>query len=98
MAAAYHSAGEETVRTTIDKAGRIVIPLELRDRLALKPGTELELSVGDDLSLRIVRHVPPPELVRVDGRLVVRPTVADDERPELDAAQLLDEERDRWPV
>jgi len=32
------------MRTTIDKAGRIVVPKQLRDRLGLEPGTELDIS------------------------------------------------------
>jgi AbrB family looped-hinge helix DNA binding protein len=31
------------MRTTIDKAGRLVIPKELRQEGGLKPGTELEI-------------------------------------------------------
>ena len=33
----------ETIRTTIDTAGRIVIPKVLRDQLALQGGDELEI-------------------------------------------------------
>lgn len=31
------------MRTTIDKAGRIVVPKQLRDRLGLVAGTEIEI-------------------------------------------------------
>jgi len=33
--------------TTIDKAGRIVVPKALRDELRLRPGQELEISAVD---------------------------------------------------
>jgi AbrB family looped-hinge helix DNA binding protein len=40
-------------RLTLDKAGRIVLPKPVRDRLQLAPGDELELeSVGDAITLR----------------------------------------------
>jgi AbrB family looped-hinge helix DNA binding protein len=35
------------VRTTIDAAGRIVVPKPLRDELGVKPGQVLELEVRD---------------------------------------------------
>lgn len=34
---------------SMDRAGRIVIPKEVRDRLALEPDVELELEVRGDL-------------------------------------------------
>jgi AbrB family looped-hinge helix DNA binding protein len=85
------------VITTIDKAGRVVIPAALRERLGLEPGTELEITL-DDLALRIRRSVPGPTLERRDERLVVRPRVAPDKLPAVDVAALVDDERDRWPV
>ena len=86
------------MKASIDKAGRVVIPVALRERLGLSAGTELELSIDDDLTLRLVRSVPGPKLVRVGGRLVVRPTAAEGERPKIDVAALVDEERERWPT
>jgi AbrB family looped-hinge helix DNA binding protein len=35
------------MRTTIDTAGRIVVPKSLRDQLGFAPGTELELEAID---------------------------------------------------
>jgi AbrB family looped-hinge helix DNA binding protein len=35
------------MRTTIDSAGRIVVPKSLRDALALKPGQALEIRAGE---------------------------------------------------
>jgi antitoxin PrlF len=82
--------------TTIDKAGRVVIPAEVRKRLGLAAGTELEMVV-EGFAIRLVRSVPGPELVRRGERLVVRPRAAEGERTEVDIARLIEEERDRWP-
>ena len=84
------------MRTTIDKAGRVVIPAAVREKAGLTPGTELEISV-DDLGVRIERVAPGPKLVRVGRRLVARPTAAAASRPTLDIATLIEEERNRWP-
>jgi AbrB family looped-hinge helix DNA binding protein len=35
------------MRTTIDAAGRVVIPKELREQLGFAPGTELDLEAVD---------------------------------------------------
>jgi len=84
------------MKTTIDKAGRVVIPAQIRERAGFKPGTELEV-VLDDVSVRLIRRVPGPKLVRVGKRLVARPTVPAARRPRLDLADLVARERDRWP-
>jgi len=84
------------MKTTIDKAGRVVIPAPIRARAGLRPGTEVEILL-DDLSVRLVRHVPRPRLVRVGRRLVARPSVAAKDRPDVDVATLVEEERNRWP-
>jgi AbrB family looped-hinge helix DNA binding protein len=82
--------------TTIDKAGRLVIPAAVRDRLGLVPGTTLAVSV-DETGLRLERVAPGPQLVRIGKRLVARPTVGPDDRPAIDVAALVEEERNRWP-
>ena len=56
------------MRTTIDKAGRLVVPKVLRDRLGLHSG-EVEIT-ADGASLR-VEPVFDDSLVEKDGRLVV---------------------------
>jgi AbrB family looped-hinge helix DNA binding protein len=56
------------MRTTIDKAGRLVVPKVLRDRLGLQSG-EVEIT-ADGASLR-VEPVFDDSLVEKDGRLVV---------------------------
>lgn len=56
------------MKTTIDKAGRLVIPRALRDRVGLRAG-EVELTV-DGAGIRI-EPVPGEELEEVEGRLVI---------------------------
>ena len=84
------------MRSTIDKAGRVVIPAAIRDRAGLTPGTALEVT-ADETGVRIERVAPGPKLVRIGRRLVARPTVPADSRPTLDVAALIEEERNRWP-
>jgi AbrB family looped-hinge helix DNA binding protein len=84
------------MRTTIDKAGRVVIPASLRERAGFTAGTELEIT-QDELGLRLARVAPGPRLVRVGRRMVARPTAAVDTRPSIDIAALIEEERNRWP-
>jgi AbrB family looped-hinge helix DNA binding protein len=66
------------MRTTIDKAGRLVIPKALRERLGLHPG-EVELT-PDGSGLRI-EAVAGDDHVEESGRLVIPPagTPVDDE-------------------
>ena len=84
------------MRTTIDKAGRIVIPAALRDRAGFVAGSEIEIS-EDDRGLRLERVAAGPRLVRIGKRLVARPTVRVEARPAIDIATIVDEERNRWP-
>jgi AbrB family looped-hinge helix DNA binding protein len=79
------------MKTTIDKAGRVVIPAPLRERAGLVPGTEVEVTL-DDSGLRLERTAPPPRLVKVG-----RPTAPTQNRPTIDIAALVEEERNRWP-
>lgn len=57
------------MRTTIDSAGRLVVPKPLRDELGLEPGTELELRARDG-ALEVSVPPVPMRLERRDGRLV----------------------------
>ena len=84
------------MRTTIDKAGRVVIPAPIRERAGLTPGSELEIT-EDELGIRIERVATGPRLVKVGRRLVARPTVAASARPVIDIGALIEEERNRWP-
>jgi AbrB family looped-hinge helix DNA binding protein len=85
------------MNTTIDKAGRIVIPAAMRADLGFKPGQPLEILVEDG-SVRIFRKVRRPKLVRVGKRLIARPQVKAKDLPRVDLAALVEEERSRWPL
>ena len=84
------------MRTTIDKAGRVVIPAAVREKAGLSAGAELEVT-EDDLGIRLVRVAAGPRLVKIGRRLVARPTASVDARPAVDVAALIEEERNRWP-
>lgn len=84
------------MKTTIDKAGRVVIPAAIRAKAGLRPGMELEV-VLDEESIRLKRTVSGPKLVRVGKRLVARPTVSGKALPSVDVAKVIEEERSRWP-
>ena len=84
------------MRTTIDKAGRLVVPASIREKAGLAPGTTIEITL-DETGVRIERLAPGPRLVRVGKRLVARPTATSSERPKVDVAALIEEERSRWP-
>ena len=67
------------MKATIDKAGRLVIPKALRDRLGLRPGT---VDVRADGSALRVEALASDELVERDGLLVTASTdftMSDDE-------------------
>lgn len=81
---------------TIDEAGRIVIPKEIRDKAGLTPGSEIDI-VHDGTSIRIQRAVSAPKLDRVRGRLVARPTAKTEGLDGPDIAEIVEAERERWP-
>ena len=56
------------MRTTIDKAGRLVIPKQLRDHVGLRPG-EVEVT-AEGTGLR-VEPLAAESLDERDGRLVI---------------------------
>lgn len=84
------------MKTTIDRAGRVVIPAAIRERTGLTAGSVVEIT-PDDTGLRLERVAPGPRLVRVGRRLVARPTAPPAARPAVDVAALIEEERSRWP-
>lgn len=84
------------MKTTIDRAGRVIIPAAIRTRMGLTAGTELEVVI-DDTDVRLVRTAPGPKLERVGKRLVARPRAAAGKRAKVDIAKLIERERNRWP-
>jgi AbrB family looped-hinge helix DNA binding protein len=84
------------MRSTIDKAGRVVIPSAIRDRAGLTPGAELEIT-ADETGVRLERVACGPKLVRIGRRLVARPTAVPERRPTIDVEALIEDERNRWP-
>lgn len=57
------------MKTTIDKAGRIVVPKALREAVGLTPGTTVDISeYGDGLHLAVGGRTG--RLVEEDGLLV----------------------------
>lgn len=67
------------MRTTIDGAGRIVVPKALREELGLSAGQELELRAADGV-LEVQVPATPMRLATQRGELVA---AADREMPEL---------------
>ncbi len=64
-----HPKYHDGMKTTIDGAGRIVVPKSVRDQLHLTPGSELELDVLDDSV--VIRHRDAPDpLVERQGILI----------------------------
>ena len=64
---------------TMDRAGRVVIPKEIRERLAIEPDAELELDAdGEGIRLtpvrgatrRVIERDGFPVLEPVDGRVI----------------------------
>jgi AbrB family looped-hinge helix DNA binding protein len=84
------------MKSTIDKAGRVVIPASIRERAGLVAGAELDVTL-DDSGVRLQRVAPGPRLVKVGRRTVARPTATSQSRPIVDVAALVEEERNRWP-
>lgn len=84
------------MKTSIDKAGRVVIPASIRERAGLVAGAVIEVTL-EDAGVRLQRVAAGPRLVKIGRRLVARPTAASEVRPTVDVARLIEEERNRWP-
>jgi len=79
------------MRTTIDKAGRLVIPRRLRDRIGLANGGEVEIEL-DGAAIRL-EPVPGTELRR-EGEFLVIPATGIPIDVEF-VRSLIDEDRHR---
>ena len=52
----------------VDKRGRVTIPIEIRSRLAIKPGSRLEVSVEDGrIVLRPTHRLRARDLLGIAG-------------------------------
>jgi AbrB family looped-hinge helix DNA binding protein len=58
------------MKTTIDKAGRVVIPKKIRDAVGLEPGMELDVRMCDG-RVEIEPAAVPVNLVRRPGGMLV---------------------------
>jgi AbrB family looped-hinge helix DNA binding protein len=57
------------MKTTLDRFGRVVVPKNIRDRLGLRPGTEIEIDEKEnEVVLKPVEH--EPTLMVKEGILV----------------------------
>lgn len=84
----YHTKYHSGMNTTIDGAGRLVIPKKLRERFNLTQGCVVEISVGaDGITLR--KAGQEPALIRKHGILVHHGT----ERIGLDIGEFVRAER-----
>lgn len=79
------------MKTTIDKAGRIVIPRNIRDRIGLADGGEVNVEL-DGAAVRI-EPISTGELVEQDGLLFV-PRVGEPITDEM-VRDLIDADRHR---
>ncbi|HUP64040.1 MAG TPA: AbrB/MazE/SpoVT family DNA-binding domain-containing protein [Thermoanaerobaculia bacterium] len=82
------------MQATIDKAGRVVIPREVREKAGFGPGTELEV-VLEGYSVRLSRKAAGPRIEKRGKRLVARSTAKSESRPEVDLEALVREEREQ---
>ena len=81
------------MKTTIDKAGRVVIPKKIRDAVGLEPGMELDVRMCDG-RVEIEPAAVPVKLVRrPGGMLVAVPEIPLDPLPHEVVEQALDELR-----
>jgi AbrB family looped-hinge helix DNA binding protein len=73
----------------IDKAGRIVLPKRIRDRLGLHPGSDLELEeTAGGVFLKVPVQTPP--LIEKDGFLVYTGALP----PGFDVLRAIDQDRE----
>ncbi|HTP06476.1 MAG TPA: AbrB/MazE/SpoVT family DNA-binding domain-containing protein [Nitrospirota bacterium] len=67
------------MKTTLDRFGRVVVPKDIRDRLGLRPGAEIEIDEkGNEVVLKPVEQ--EPALMVREGILVYSGTATGDLR------------------
>jgi AbrB family looped-hinge helix DNA binding protein len=75
------------MRTTIDAAGRVVIPKPMRDELGLRGGDEVELTIREG-RIELEPSSKPVLLVERDGFLAAE--IEEDESAPLTASEVRD--------
>ena len=91
---------DQTVERLRRTASRLAKPQSYVVREAVREYETRATKLGDeldDVSVRLLRRVPGPKLIRVGKRLVAHPTVRAAKLPAVDLADLVARERDRWP-
>jgi AbrB family looped-hinge helix DNA binding protein len=85
------------MRTTIDKAGRVVVPKVLREQMGLTPGIEIEIEIDQRDGELTIRPVGP-QVVAVErsGRTVLTTTSPVGPMDHDDLLRMIDESRS-WP-
>jgi len=74
---------------TVTSKGQLTIPKEVRDRLGIEPGEKVLFRFDEEGGVRLV-NVPADPMERLDA-------AAERSAPlDLDAAELIERERDRW--
>lgn len=83
------------MRTTIDKAGRLVVPKALRDRLGLHAGTQVDMTIVEG---HLEAHPIGPSVVveTRDGRPVFTTTEPVEPLTDEQMYRLIDDSR-QWP-
>ena len=66
----FTGAYGQTMPATIDAGSRVVVPRDIRGRLGLRPGTQVELTEIDE-ALEINPMVTPMTVVERDGVIVL---------------------------
>ncbi len=84
-----------TMRITIDKAGRVVIPKPMRERYHMYPGTELEIESAAE-GVLIKAHGQEASLIHKQGVLVHHGSGTVD----IDTAEYINKARDKrdWDI
>ena len=69
------------MKSTIDKAGRVIVPKAMRDELGLKGGTEIEIALVDGT----IEIAPVTSHIRLERKRGRRVAASDREMPVLTA-------------
>lgn len=82
------------MKTTIDSAGRVVIPKALRDRTGLRPGAELDIRDSDGI-IEIIPAAPRGRVVKEGAYFVWEPESGVGSVSEEELVALIEADRER---